>query len=175
MVPIIYSRLPTQAGPPSLGKLPAVALTKLGAGTLYLTNTVGTASNYSGLTVIAGGILNVQTGLPSATTTVVVGSGATLQLQANLTVANGSAAPGFTFARPLFLYGSGVNGNGALESVYGINSLTSTVALNAPAAIGVDAGTLTQSGVISGQGSLIKVGGGTLAAHRGQHLRGGRF
>ena len=133
-------------------------LTKQGAGTLFLTNTVVAASNYSGQTTIAGGILNIQTGLPSTTTTLVVAGGATLQLQGNLAVAQG-----FTLARPLFLNGSGVGGNGALESVFGTNTVSGTIALNTAATIGVDAGTVTQSGIISGPGDLTKVGGGTLA------------
>src|SRR5262249_27632584 len=48
-------------------------------------------------------------------------------------------------------------------SVYGVNSVTGTIALNTSAAIGVSAGMLTQSGVISGPADLTKLGGGTLA------------
>src|SRR5204862_199885 len=100
----------------------------------------------------------------SSTTTVVVGSGGTLQLQANAAIANGTAAPGFTFARPLFLNGSGAAGNGALESLFGLNTVTSVINLLTSATIGVDAGTLNQiTSAMTGPGDLTKVGGGILA------------
>ena len=36
-------------------------------------------------------------------------------------------------ARPLFLNGTGVAGNGALENVFGVNSVTGAIALNTAA------------------------------------------
>src|SRR5262249_21745949 len=152
----------------------AANLTKLGAGTLLLSNAVGSASNYTGQTTIAGGILNAQNGqtgvaapLGASSAVVVAGTGAALQPSGNLNVPNrpvaAPTAPGLTLTRNLVLYGSGVGGNGALESVYGVNSVTGTIALNGAATIGVGAGMLTQSNVISGPGDLTKVGGGTFA------------
>ncbi len=88
-------------------------LSKLGAGTLFLTNALGAASTYTGQTTIAGGILNAQNAQSGVSAplgvsaNVVVASGASLQLQGLQSVANGAAAPGITFSRPLFLYGSG--------------------------------------------------------------------
>ena len=61
-------------------------------------------------------------------------------------MANGSAGTRLHPGRPLFLNGSGVAGNGALENVFGINSVTGAITLNTAATIGVDAGMLTQSG-----------------------------
>src|SRR5204863_9692404 len=117
-------------------------LTKLGTGTLVLSNAVGAASTYTGQTTVAAGALNVQSGGGlGASAAVVVAGGAALQLQANLAVANGTAAPGFAVSRPLFLNGGGVAGGGALESVFGVNSVTGGVTLNTAAAVGVDAGT----------------------------------
>ena len=87
--------------------------------------------------------------------------------------------------QPITLNGSGVAGNGALESVFGNVSITGMVTLQTNATIGVDGGTLTQAvlanvigttgtdaqgttgpltqtGIIIGGGNLTKVGGGNL-------------
>src|SRR5439155_9789074 len=136
-------------------------LTKPGAGTLFLSNAVGAASTYAGQTLVAGGFLNAQsaTALGANAANVVVASGSTLQLQAIQALANG-----FAMAHPLFLNGNGTAGTGALENVFGLNSVTAAVTLNTTAAIGVDAGILTQSGgVLGGPADLTKLGGGTLA------------
>ena len=134
----------------------AANLSKLGAGTLFLTNAVGAASNYTGQTTIVAGFLNVQNGNATtaaplgANTTVVVASGGTLQLQAMQPVSSAAtAAPGFSVARPIVLYGNGAAGNGALESVFGVNIVSGTIALNTAATIGVDASMLTQPPVIA--------------------------
>src|SRR5262249_39178941 len=133
---------------------------KLGAGTLFLTNSYGSGgSTYTGQTTIAGGALNVQSGTAlGASSNVIVATGA-LQLQSAANLG------GFTMSRPLFLYGSGMGSNGALENVFGTNVFNATT-LNGSATIGVDAGALTQGGVMSGPGDLTKVGGGTLVLNQ---------
>ena len=91
---------------------------------------------------------------------IVANTGAALQLQA---LPTGTGGLSVAVNRPLFLYGSGIAGNGALENVYGTNTFTGgATTLNNSATIGVDAGVLTQAGVIGGPGALTKVGGGTL-------------
>jgi autotransporter-associated beta strand protein len=146
-------------------------LTKMGAGTLFLTNALGAASTFSGQTTIVSGVVNAQnansaTATPlGATSVVVVANGGTLQFQGLPAVSNGAAltaAPGIAISRPLVLNGNGATGTGALESVLGLNTVTSTITLNTAATIGVDAGTVTASGVISGPGDLTKLAGGTL-------------
>ncbi len=160
-------------------------LTKLGTGTLYLasptadiaSSSVAADITASGVTTIAQGILNVQNGLALGASTVVA-NGASLQIQ---------STAGVVLSRPLVLNGSGVSGRGALESVFGANSLGNNLAntdyaaaaigssnqiiyLNTASTIGVDAGTLTQvapgntavTNNIAGPGDLTKVGGGTL-------------
>src|SRR5262249_53290858 len=136
----------------------AGGLTKQGAGTLSLSNAVGAASNYTGQTTVAGGILNAQSSTAVGTSSsVAVAGGATLQVQ------NAGAATG-TVARPLVLNGGGVGGNGALENVFGAVTVTGAITLNSAASIGVDGGTLAQNtGAVGGPGDLTKVGGGTLA------------
>src|SRR5262249_20928094 len=134
-------------------------LSKLGSGTLFLTNSYGSgASTFTGQTTVVAGALNVQSGTAlGASSNVIVASGA-LQLQSAANLG------GFTMSRPLFLYGP-APGNGALENVFGTNTFNATT-LNGTATIGVDAGALTQGGVMSGPGDLTKVGGGTLVLNQ---------
>jgi autotransporter-associated beta strand protein len=121
-----------------------------GSGTLILTN----SNTYTGATTIKAGIAVVQnkTALGSTVGATTVSSGATLQLQGGLTIAeritlNGVGAAGAT---------------GALESVAGANTWTGTISLASASTIAIDAGQLTISGIISGVGSLSQAGAGTL-------------
>src|SRR5262249_5047683 len=117
-------------------------------------------------TTVAGGFLTAQSTTALGTSAnVVVAIGGTLQLQGFQSVANGgTGGGGFNMTRPLFLNGNGAAGNGALENVYGFNGVTGNVTLNTAAAIGVDAGLLTQStGVLGGPDGLTKLGAGNLA------------
>jgi autotransporter-associated beta strand protein/parallel beta-helix repeat protein len=121
-----------------------------GSGTLILTN----ANTYTGATAIKAGIAVVQnnTALGSTVGATTVSSGATLQFQGGLTIAeritlNGVGAAGTT---------------GALQSVAGANTWAGTISLASASTISIDAGQLTISGIISGMGSLTEVGAGSL-------------
>ena len=139
-------------------------LTKVGVGTLVL-NAVNT---YVGASNINAGVVNVQNsnglGL-SLGNSVVVGTGATLQLSANV---GGKA---------LTLNGTGFGNVGALPqgalSGQANNAVWSgTILLNSGTALGAIAGqTLTLSGVVSGT-DLTKVGGRSRHAARRQYLHG---
>jgi fibronectin-binding autotransporter adhesin len=125
-------------------------LTKLGAGTLVL----GAASTntYTGLTTVSAGVLNIQNGSALGTTagSTTVASGATLQLQGDITVAG----------EALYINGSGNGGNnGALESVSGNNVWTGAIFMDGTTTnrIACDADTLTVQGdiTINGAGNYI--------------------
>ena len=128
----------------------AKALTKTGAGTLTLTG----ANTYSAVTNILAGTVNLQNAgalgaIPSTAAlsggATLVASGATLQVQGGITV-----------AEPIVLAG------GTIESVTGANTISGAVTLNASSTIQVDVNTLTVSGVITGAADLSKTSGGTL-------------
>src|SRR5207248_2239798 len=108
----------------------ATALTKAGAGTLVLTG----ANTYSGLTTVSAGILNIQNGsaLGGTAAGTTVSSGATLQLQNNITVG----------AEALTLSGTGASGIGALDNLSGTNSYGGLLTLAGATTISSDAGTL---------------------------------
>ena len=148
-----------------------VAFTKAGTGTLTLSG----ANTYSGATVINAGVLNIQHASALGTTAsgTTVSSGAALQIQGNITV--GSEA--------LTLNGGGIASDGALRSISGTNTFAGAITLGSASTINSDAGTLTlsggivnggftatfggagsllESGVISGTGGLVKNDGGTL-------------
>jgi autotransporter-associated beta strand protein len=125
-------------------------LQKVGLGTLSLP----VANAYTGATIVAAGILDLQNGqaLGTSLAGATVDTGAALRLEG-----------GISLGQPLTLAGSGVGGAGALESTSGANSVTALVTLTtADATIGVDADTLTLSGGLTGSGGLTKVGAGTL-------------
>lgn len=67
-------------------------------------------------------------------------------------------------AESLSLGGSGhdSDGTGALRSMDGSNSISGAVSLTSGTTIGVDSGSLTLSGIVSGANSLTKVGSGSL-------------
>ena len=132
----------------------AFALAKQGAGTLVLSGT----NTYTGATTVSQGIVSVQSAaaLGTAAGTTTVASGATLQIQNSLTV-----------AEPLNLSGTGVSGAGAVEQVSGTNTLSGAVVLNGATTIMADAGTLTLSGAMTGAGQNLTVGGAGNVALKG--------
>ncbi|MDZ7616562.1 MAG: autotransporter-associated beta strand repeat-containing protein, partial [Patescibacteria group bacterium] len=136
--------------PRVVGTITAVgSVTKVGAGTLVLSGN----NDYLGPTYLNAGITTIRhsnaLGTVDAGTT--VAAGATLQLENSIAVG----------AETLALSGTGIGGTGALRSISGTNSWAGTVALSGTVAVGVDAGTLTLGGIVSG-GALTKVGAGTL-------------
>lgn len=128
----------------------AFTVTKMGTGTMVFSG----ANTYTGLTSVTAGVLNIQNALALGTTAgaTTVTSGAALQLQGDIAV--GTEA--------LSLSGSGVANDGVLRNISGTNSFGGAITLLANSTIGVDAGSLALSGVISGAFNLTKVGAGTL-------------
>ena len=107
---------------------------KQGTGTLTLSG----ANTFAGPVSINAGVLNLQnsSALGGSTYGNTVSNGAALQLQNNVTVAEGS----------FNLNGSGVGATGALRNVSGANTFTGAVILASSSTIGSDTGTLTVSG-----------------------------
>ncbi len=149
----------------------AFSLNKAGAGILELD-----ATTYTGATTVSAGILRADSNDSLAgTSSVTVSSGAALQLNGVTTSA----------ATPLTLNGTGVGGNGALESL-GNNTYTGLITLGSAASIGSDSGTLalTNTGIITGSGfgllltgtasgtlaSVIGTGAGTLTKSGAGHM-----
>ena len=129
------------------------AITKNGTGVLSLT---GASTNYGGFLTVNQGIVNSQndSGLGAAFGTVLVASGATLQMQNTPLI------------RPVTISGSGMtlngSGVGALQEI-GIVATggSNNIVLAGPASIGADNFYALQ-GIISGQADLTKVGLGIL-------------
>lgn len=133
-------------------------LTKIGLGTLILPN----ADTYAGVTQISNGIVDIKNntslgigGTPPSSGAV-VSSGATLQLDNNITVTG----------ETLTLNGTGIAGatnGGALVNNTGANTWAGPVAINTNATISVLPSTsLNVSGVLSGTLPLTVSGGGLL-------------
>jgi autotransporter-associated beta strand protein len=135
----------------------AGSLEKRDSGTTILTG--GNVNTYTGNTTVFGGTLQIENAnaLGSTSAGTIVNASGTLAL----------GGTGTTFAaESLTLNGDGVSNAGALRNVAGANTWTGTVALGTTGSnsIGVDAGSLTISGVISGAtgNNLTKVGNGAL-------------
>lgn len=135
----------------------AGGLTKTGNGTLILTGT----NDYAGTTSVNTGILSVRnsSGLGTVVGGTTVASGATLQLQGDITIG----------AEALTLSGTGFTGqSGALVNVSGNNSLGGQITLGANTTIASLAGTLnlTSTAAVVGGGrtlTLTGAGSGTFA------------
>src|SRR5206468_3167913 len=96
--------------------------------------------------------------VPGVSATVTPGAGNTY----NIAFTSPATTPFVALNRSGLTGGSITFGNGALESVYGLNTVSSVPTVNTNVNIGVDAGTLTVSGAIGGAGDVNKIGGGTL-------------
>ena len=136
----------------------ALNVQKTGTGTWTLSG----ANSYTGTTAVNAGILNLQNGsaLGSTAGGTTVASGATLQLQGNITVGN----------EALTVSGNGATGQtGAVVNVSGTNSYGGLITLGAATTISSDSGTLnlTNTGTITGATfglTLAGAGNGTLAS-----------
>jgi autotransporter-associated beta strand protein len=131
---------------------------KTGGGTLILSgvNSGSGSWNFSGSTgfAINGGILRLSNNAAAGNSAnkYSVASGAALELAANYAVGQ------------LTINGTGISSTGAIRSISGTRTISGggDLILNSASSIGVDAGTLSVSKLISGSGSLTKVGAGGL-------------
>jgi autotransporter-associated beta strand protein len=132
-----------------------LALTKNGSGIVTLSN----ANTYSGTTLInAGGILaSNNTALGNATGATTVISGAVLQIQGGVQIADN-----------ISMNGTGLSSLGALISKSGDNVLTGNVVTGtAASSIRVEAGNLRLQGTTTMGGNLTLGGAGTSLTHAG--------
>ena len=125
------------------------AVVKTGDGTLILS----AANSYNHTTTVSGGVLNVRnsSALGAAGTGTTVNSGGELQVQGGITIG----------VEALTLNGSGASGDGALRNMSGNNSWAGNITLGSNSRIASDAGQLILSGTISNasNGSALSVGG----------------
>jgi autotransporter-associated beta strand protein len=147
------------------GSTSSRSFVKMGEGTLILSGDSGGGGSWnfsggSGFKIQEGVLrLAVSGAGGNSGNSFIVSSGASLEVSGSST--HGAGAGIWT------LNGTGVSSNGALRSISGTNTLTSsgvgTIALASASSIGVDSGSkLTISRVISGANSMTKVGAGTL-------------
>lgn len=149
--------------------------TKTGGGTLILAGDNGGSGswNFSGgrFTVAQGAVrLKVASALGNSGDAYTVSPGGSLEFSFP-----GSASIGQTTGSHI-VSGSGVAGGGALRTLSGTVTLTGgagSIALPAAAAFGVDAGKMTVGHVITGTGSLTKVGAGILQLNSSSNSYGG--
>jgi autotransporter-associated beta strand protein len=135
-----------------------IHVNKEGIGTWVLAG----AGNYLGVTDVKAGTLiathstALGTGGLNGATMTWIRAGATLALRGDISM-----------NEHLHVLGTGVGGLGAIRNLAGNNTLTQAVSLDSDTTIGVDAGTLTLTNTVSGDGplnaaSLTKLGDGVL-------------
>lgn len=127
------------------------------------------ANTYTGGTTITAGAINIRNANSLGTSgTITVNSGGTLQLENNITV-----------SRVLNINGVGSSTTGAIRSVSGTNTISSTLQLGSASRINVDAGTLTLSNAtsVSATNQNLTVGGaaGILAVSGALTIGSGTF
>ena len=115
------------------------------------------SNNFTGAVAINDGIVNVQSNnaLGSSSNTVTVASGAALDLQG-----------GISIAQPLSLAGTGVGGTGALVNVSGNNTISNVISLAANSTIANTASAtalILSGGVSEGSNTPTFAGSGNIA------------
>ncbi|NBV52685.1 MAG: hypothetical protein EBR83_04010, partial [Verrucomicrobia bacterium] len=122
-------------------------LTKTGNGKL----TLGGNSTFQGAVNVNAGTVSVNgaNGLGDATSGTVVASGASLELQGNVSVAS----------EPLSLTGTGFGAAGALRNLSGNNTFGGPVTLSGDSSVQSDAGTLTLSGNVTAGVRTLTIAG----------------
>ena len=132
-----------------------VGMTPGTAGTVTIntpnTVTLNAANTYTGPTVVAAGILKLNSAGGIQNSASVTGStGSTIQLPG-----------GFSFATPLTLSGTGASGQtGALVNTGGYNAWAAAITLNGAARISSDSGAFIAANTISGNTTLTLAGAG---------------
>ena len=146
------------AGINDIPSVTSINVSKEGLGTWVLAG----AGNYLGVTDIKAGTLISErstalgTGGLNGATMTWIRNGATLALRGDISA-----------DEHMHVLGSGVGGLGAIRNLSGANALTMTIGLDGDTTIGVDAGTLTLTNAVYGDGAanasnLTKVGAGVL-------------
>ena len=135
-------------------------LTKEGAGTL----TLGGNSSFSGNSFINAGAIRIThgSGLGNATGSNIVANGAAFEI-----------IGGISSGERMGVSGTGLSAGGVIRSISGDNTLSGAIHMGANSSVGVDANTLTMSGIISGAHSLTKVGPGILSVSAANTFNGG--
>jgi autotransporter-associated beta strand protein len=139
----------------------AWTITKIGTAKWYLTNTANTSTR-TGATAINGGSIVIKNGniLGTSAGAITIASGAALELDGTSGAITTTASKNITSIAGT---GNTADGSlGALRSIAGANTYSGTVTMAAATTFGVDASSLTISGVIGGAFALTKVGAGDL-------------
>lgn len=151
----------TMSGPITSWNHAGAGITKTGSGTLVLSgaNTYDGVLNINGGTVLASSSTALGVGGHNGSTMTFINDGATLALQGNISL-----------DEHFHVWGSGVNGEGAIRNLSGNNALTNSpnggagYCLRSDTTVAVDAGSLSVAGFyeFGGTWGLVKTGPGVL-------------